>query len=80
LGYEFLDRWTSHWYTYKQGLFAALFFEDLDTAGGIYECFQGMCLGRAMRVKLTGVNVAASGHVISPTDYYIVSIAVDFWN
>ncbi|GAH71995.1 unnamed protein product, partial [marine sediment metagenome] len=22
---EFLDRWTGQWYTYKQGLFAALF-------------------------------------------------------
>ncbi|GAI60876.1 unnamed protein product, partial [marine sediment metagenome] len=25
---EFLDRWTGQWYTYKQGPFAALFWED----------------------------------------------------
>lgn len=77
---EFLDRWGRSWHTYKQGLFAALFYEDTDTAAGIYECFQGMCLGRAVRVKLTGVNVAQSGHVLDKDNYFTVSIAVDFWN
>ena len=77
---EFLDRWTGQWYTHKQFPFAALFWEDVDTASGIYECFVGDVLGRAMRVKLTGVNVAASGNTIGPTVYYTVSIGVDFWN
>jgi len=77
---EFLDRWTGQWYTHKQGPFAALFWEDTDTASGIYECFVGDVLGRAMRVKLTGVDVAASGNVLSSTKYFTVSIGVDFWN
>ena len=70
---EFLDRWTSLWYHYKQGLFAALFYEDTDTADGIWECFQGDVLGRAFRVKLTGIGVSTANH-------FHVSIGVDFWN
>ena len=70
---EFLDRWTEAWYSYKQGLFAALFYEDTDTATGIWECFQGDVLGRAMRVKLTGLGVSAANH-------FDASIGVDFWN
>ena len=77
---EFLDRWTGQWYTHKQGPFAALFWEDGDTASGIYECFVGDVLGRAVRVKLTGVNVAASGNVLGVAKYFTVSIGVDFWN
>jgi hypothetical protein len=38
---EFLDRWTGQWYTHKQGPFASLYYEDADTASGIYECFTG---------------------------------------
>jgi len=70
---EFLDRWTGQWYTYKQGLFAALFYEEVDTANGIYECFSGDVLGRAMRVKLTGIGVDAD-------TYFTASIGADFWN
>ncbi len=70
---EFLNRWTNQWYTYKQGLFAALFYEDTDTANRIYESFQGDVLGRAMRVKLTGIGVSDANH-------FHVSIGVDFWN
>ncbi len=77
---EFLDRWTGQWYTHKQGPFAALFWEDADTASGIYECFVGDVVGREFRVKLTGVDVAASGNTLSATKYFTVSIAVDFWN
>lgn len=70
---EFLDRWTGQWYTYKQGPFAALFWEDTDPASGIWESFVGDVLGRAMRVKLTGVGVSTS-------NYFTVSIGVDLWN
>lgn len=70
---EFLDRWTGQWYTFKQGPFAAMFWEDGDTASGIYECFTGDVLGRAMRVKLTGVGTSSQA-------YFTVSIGVDFWN
>lgn len=77
---EFLDRWSERWYSYKQGLFAALFYEDTDTASGIWEAFVGDVLGRALRVKLTGENVAASGNVLGAAKYFTVSIAVDLWN
>jgi len=77
---EFLDPWTGQWYTHKQGVFAALYWEDADTASGIYECFTGDVLGRAMRVKITGVDVAASGNTFSATKYFTASIGVDFWN
>lgn len=70
---EFLDRWTGKWYHYKQGPFAALFWEDTDTANGIWECFQGDVLGRAIRVKLTGIGVSTANH-------FHVSIAIDLWN
>jgi len=70
---EFLDRWTGMWYTHKQGLFAALYYEAVDTASGIYECFTGDVLGRAMRVKLTGLGTTSA-------IYFTVSIGVDFWN
>ncbi len=70
---EFLDPWTGRWYTHKQGLFASLFYEYVDTASGIWECFTGDVLGRAMRVKLTGVLTEA-------TAYFTVSIGADFWN
>ena len=70
---EFLDRWTGQWYTHKQGLFAALFYEYGDTASGIYECFIGDVLGRAFRVKLSGTLTDAE-------NYFTVSIGSDFWN
>jgi hypothetical protein len=70
---EFLDPWTGQWYKHKQGLFAALFYEDTDTANGIWECFTGDVLGRAMRVRLVGTGVSAANH-------FHVDIGVDFWN
>lgn len=77
---EFLDRWTGQWYTYKQGPFAALFWEDVDCASGLWECFVGDVLGRAMRVKLTGVNLVNNGDEVDAQNYFTVSIAVDLWN
>lgn len=70
---QFLDRFSGKWYTYKQGPFAALFWEDGDTASGVQEAFVGDCLGRAMRVTLTGVGTSSSA-------YFTVSAAVEFWN
>lgn len=70
---QFLDRWTGKWHTYKQGPFASLYYEDTDTASGIWECLQGMCAGRAMRVTLTGVGTTA-------TAFFTVDISVEFFN
>jgi len=70
---EFLDRWTGQWYTYKQGPFVSLYYEDTDTASGIYECFVGDVLGRSLRVKLTGAGTTSAA-------YFTVSIGIDLWN
>lgn len=77
---EFLDRWTGKWYTYKQWPFAALFWEDTDTANGIWECFYGEVVGREIRAKVTGVEESGNGGVVDATHYFTVSVAVDFWN
>jgi len=78
---EFLDRWTGQWYTYKQWPFAALFFEGIQCANGIWECFYGEVVGRVMRVKLTGVDKDDAAHdLFDASNYFTVSVAVDFWN
>lgn len=59
---QFLNRWDGQWYTYKQGPFAALFWEDGDTATAIHEAFEGPCCGRAIRVTLTGAGTSAGVH------------------
>ena len=70
---EFLDRWSEEWFHYKQGPFAALFWEDGDTASGIREAFVGPVMGRALRVTLTDAGSDS-------TKYFQVSVAVDFWD
>lgn len=70
---QFLNRWDGQWYTYKQGLFAALFYEDTDTDPPVWECFEGGVLGRALRVKIKA-NDASDAH------FWQYSVAVDFWN
>ena len=70
---EYLEPWTGKWHTYKQGLFASLFYEDGDTASGIYECFSGECMGREIRITLTGVGTTS-------TEYFTVSAALEFRN
>jgi hypothetical protein len=70
---QFLDRWSGRWHTYKQGLFASLFWEDTDVASGVSEAFVGDVLGRAVRVTLTGVGTTG-------TAYFDVSVSMDFWN
>jgi len=70
---EFLDPHDSHWHTYKQGLFAALFYEDADCVAEIHEVFDGHCAGRDMRFKVTGVDV-------SDANYFTISLSVEFWN
>lgn len=70
---QFLDRWTGEWHTYKQGLFAALFWEDQDLASGVDEMFTGDVAGRAMRITLTSVGTTSAA-------YFTVSASVEFWN
>lgn len=70
---QFLDPWTGKWHTYKQGLFASLFYEDTATASGIHECFSGECVGREMRITLTGVGTTV-------TAFFTVDAALEFRN
>ena len=69
---QFLDTQSGKWHTYKQGLFASLYYEDTDTASGILEMFSGECAGRAMRIVLTGTGTTSSA-------YFTVSASVEFW-
>jgi len=70
---EFLDRWTGKWHQYAQGPFASLFYEDADSASGLRDALVGDCLGRAIRVTLTGVGTTSSA-------YFTVSVSVELWN
>ena len=69
---QFLEPTSGQWYSHKQGLFAALFWEDEDTASGIHEMFSGDCAGRECRLKITGGGV-------SSLLYFDVSLSMEFW-
>jgi len=60
------------WHTFKQGLFASLFYEDQDTSGGLAECFLGDVAGRVFRLKVIGTGTDAS-------NTFTVSAAVEFY-
>jgi len=70
---EFLNDDNGRWHTYKQGLFAALFYEDTDCATEIHEVFNGDCAGRDIRFKVTGLGTTAQA-------YFTVQLSVEFWN
>lgn len=70
---EFLNDDNGRWHTYKQGLFAALFYEDADCATEIHEVFNGDCAGRDIRFKVTGVGTSAQA-------YFTIALSVEFWN
>jgi hypothetical protein len=57
---QFSDDGGTTWWTYKQGPFAALFWEDGDTATEVNECFEGECGGRLMRIRAVGVGTTSS--------------------
>lgn len=50
----------TNWYDLAEGEFAALFYEDVDTASGIKECFSGKCHGRDMRLRIVATNTSAN--------------------
>lgn len=70
---QFRDPHTGKWHSYKQGLFASLFYEDADVASGVQECFSANCVGREFRLKVTGAGTTSSA-------YFTISAAVEFWN
>lgn len=60
------------WSSYLQGPFAALFYEDVDTATAIQHCFSGVCGGRDMRVQLKSTGTSA-------TLMFTVTAKAEFW-
>lgn len=68
---EFLSERSGKWHTYKQGLFASLYYEDADTATEVDEMFSGDCAGRAMRIRAVGTGTSA-------TLTFTVSASVEF--
>ncbi len=70
---QFLDRWSGEWNTLFQGLFAALYYHDPTNVVNITECFEGECMGREFRVRITGTG--ATG-----THYFTTSVSVEFRN
>jgi hypothetical protein len=69
---QFSDDGGETWYDYLQGPFAALYFEDVDTASGVKVCFSGVCAGRDMRVQLKSTSTSA-------TLKFTVTAKAEFW-
>ena len=69
---QFSDDGGTTWYSYKQGLFASLFYEDVDTASGIKECFSGDVAGRDMRLRVVATDTSA-------TLKFTVTVKVEFY-
>ncbi len=70
---QFNDQERGEWCDYPQGLFAALCFEDVDTAAGIDVCFSGDCAGRQFRLRILE-------HETSKGLYFTVTARVEFWS
>ena len=70
---QFEDYGSDPWTDYVQGLFAALCYEDVDTASGKHVCFSGDCAGRLFRLRVaeTGTNEQL---------YFTVTARVEFWS
>ncbi len=70
---QFLDPWAKQWNTYQQGVFAALYFNDPTNVVNINQCFDGECMGREFRVRITGIDCTA-------VHYFTTSVRVEFRN
>ena len=69
---QFSDDGGTTWWTYKQGLFASLFYEDQDTASGILECLSGDVVGKDFRLRVVATTTSA-------TLKFTVSAKVEFY-
>lgn len=69
---QFSDDGGTTWYSYRQGLFASLYYEDQDTASGITECFSGECAGRDFRLRVvaTGTDATNTFTVTAKVAFY----------
>lgn len=70
---QFADYGRGAWCDFPQGLFAALCFEDVDTAGGIDVCFTGPTAGRWFRLRVIEHNTT---ELLT----FTVTARVEFWS
>ena len=70
---QFADFGRGAFCDYVQDQFAALFYEDVDTATEINVCFSGYCAGRKFRLR-----VAESG--TTSLLYFTMTARVEFWS
>ncbi len=70
---QFLEPWSGVWHTYDQGLFASLYYHDGANVVNVAECFEGECMGREFRVRMTGTGTTA-------VHYFTTSVSVEFRN
>lgn len=69
---EFSPDGGTTWHEYRQGLFAALYYEDVDTAAGLKVCFSGECAGRTFRLRVvaTGTTATALFTVTAKAEFF----------
>lgn len=70
---QFSDYGEGEWCDFPQGLFAALCFEDVDTATPIHVCFTGPCAGRYWRLRVIE-------HETTGSLYFTLNARVEFWS
>jgi hypothetical protein len=69
---EFSPDGGTTWHEYRQGLFAALYYEDVDTASGLQVCFSGECAGRTFRLRVVATGTTAANK-------FTVTAQAEFW-
>ena len=69
---QFSDDGGTTWYSFLQGLFASLFYEDVATASGITECFSGEVAGRDVRLRVVATGTTA-------VNKFMVTAAIEFY-
>ena len=75
---QFSDDGGTTWYEYRQGLFAALFYEDtvIVSGSGVKEVYQGNVIGQDCRVKAVAVGSNATNFFTIPD---VFSIQYQIW-
>lgn len=69
---EFSPDGGTTWHEYRQGPFASLYYEDVDTGSGLLVCFSGDCAGRSFRLRAvaTGTSATALFTVTAQAEFY----------
>ncbi len=69
---EFSNDGGTTWYEYRQGVFASLFYEDVDTASGLLVAFSGDNAGAEFRLRIVAVGTDV-------TNLFTVTADVEFF-